>query len=128
MTNGIRKVRKGVDIFKKRILDSCKFISDSTTEYRLFYINLFLEAGSVSRGYRAHIPICIILYNYSIACQLSNSYFFKVFYPTMCYKNFNEIVTFEKGKYVLNFSKISTYLTSTKFPQKTLLLNGPQLL
>ena len=30
MTNGIRKVRQGVDIFDKRILDSCKFISDST--------------------------------------------------------------------------------------------------
>ena len=28
MTNGIRKVRQGVDIFDKRILDSCKFISD----------------------------------------------------------------------------------------------------
>ena len=28
MTNGIRKVRQGMDIFDKRILDSCKFISD----------------------------------------------------------------------------------------------------
>ena len=29
MTNGIKKkVRLGVDIFDKRILDSCKFISD----------------------------------------------------------------------------------------------------
>ena len=28
MTNEIRKVRLGVDIFDKRILDSCKFISD----------------------------------------------------------------------------------------------------
>ena len=28
MTNGIRKVMQGVDIFDKRILDSCKFISD----------------------------------------------------------------------------------------------------
>ena len=31
MTNGIRKVRKGVDIFDKTILDSCKFILDSAS-------------------------------------------------------------------------------------------------
>ena len=47
MTNGIRKVRKGVDIFDKRILDSCKFISDSASEYGLVYSNLFLAAGRV---------------------------------------------------------------------------------
>ena len=45
MTNGIRKVRLGVDIFNKRILDSCKFISDSASEYSLIYGNLFLAAS-----------------------------------------------------------------------------------
>ena len=47
MTNGIRKVRKGVDIFDKRILDSWKFISDSVSEYDLVYNYLFLAAGRV---------------------------------------------------------------------------------
>ena len=37
MTNGIRKIRQGVDIFDKRILDSCKFIMDSASEYGLVY-------------------------------------------------------------------------------------------
>ena len=32
MTNGIRKVRLGVDIFDKRILDCCKFISDTVLQ------------------------------------------------------------------------------------------------
>ena len=32
MTNGIRKVRLGVDIFDKRILDSCKFILDTVLQ------------------------------------------------------------------------------------------------
>ena len=45
MTNGIRKVRLEVDIFDKRILDSCKFTSAS--EYGLVYTNLFLAAGKV---------------------------------------------------------------------------------
>ena len=47
MTNGIRKVRKGVDIFNKRILDSCKLISDSALEYGLVYNYLFLAVGKV---------------------------------------------------------------------------------
>jgi len=47
MTNGIRKVRKGVDIFEKRILDSCKFISDIASEYGLVYTYLFLAVGRV---------------------------------------------------------------------------------
>ena len=47
MANGIRKVRQGVDIFDKRILDSCKFISDSASEYGLIYSNLFLAASRV---------------------------------------------------------------------------------
>ena len=47
MTNGIRKVRKRVDIFDKRILDFCKFILDSASEYGLVYINLFLAADRV---------------------------------------------------------------------------------
>ena len=47
MTNGIRKVRQEVDIFDKRILDFCEFISDSASEYDLVYINLFLAAGRV---------------------------------------------------------------------------------
>ena len=33
MTNWIKKVRLGVDIFYKRILDSYKFISNSASEY-----------------------------------------------------------------------------------------------
>jgi hypothetical protein len=45
MKNGIRKVKKIVDIFDKRILDSCKFISDSASEYGLVYSYLFLAAG-----------------------------------------------------------------------------------
>jgi len=48
MTNGIRKVRQGVDIFDGRILDYCKkFISDSALEYSLVYNNLFLAASRV---------------------------------------------------------------------------------
>ena len=35
MTNGTRKVRQRVDIFEKRILNFCKFISDSSSEYGL---------------------------------------------------------------------------------------------
>ena len=31
MTNGIRKVRLGVDTFDKRILNSCKFISNTVS-------------------------------------------------------------------------------------------------
>ena len=51
MKNGIRKVKKIVDIFDKRILDSCKFISDSASEYGLVYSYLFLAAGR-ERGRR----------------------------------------------------------------------------
>ena len=40
MTNGLKKVKKGVDIFDKRILDYCKFILDSAPEYDLVYICL----------------------------------------------------------------------------------------
>ena len=47
MTNGIRKVRQGVDIFDKRILGSCKFLSDSASESSLLYSNIFLTAGRV---------------------------------------------------------------------------------
>jgi len=47
MTNGIRKVRKGVDIFDKRILDSCKFVLDSAAEYGLVYSYLFFAADRV---------------------------------------------------------------------------------
>ena len=47
MTNGIRKIRQGVDIFDKRILDSCKFIMDSASEYGLVYWNLCIKAGRV---------------------------------------------------------------------------------
>ena len=43
MTNGIRKVRLGVDIIDKRILDSCKFISDSASEYGLVYGKFFSQ-------------------------------------------------------------------------------------
>ena len=47
MTNGIRKVRQGVDIFDKRILDSFMLILDSASKYVLIYSNLFLPAGRV---------------------------------------------------------------------------------
>jgi len=47
MTNGIIKVRKGVDIFDKRILDSCKFTLDSALDYGLVYSYLFLAAGRI---------------------------------------------------------------------------------
>ena len=47
MTNEIRKIRQGVDIFDKIILDSCKFISYSTSEYGHVNSNLFLAAGRV---------------------------------------------------------------------------------
>ena len=47
MTNGIRKVRKGVNIFDNRICDSCKFILESTSEYGIVYSYLFLAAGRV---------------------------------------------------------------------------------
>ena len=40
MTNGIRKVKLGIDIFDKRILDPCKFILNSASEYSLVYGNL----------------------------------------------------------------------------------------
>ena len=111
LTNGIRKVRKEVDIFNKKefliLVSSSQTVlqnTDSSTSIVFFQ-------PAVYPGVTEFTPICIILYNYSIACQLSNSQFFKVFYPTMCCKNFNEIIKFEKGKYVLNFSKIPTYLT-----------------
>ena len=42
MINGIIKVRQGVAIFDKRILDSCKFILDGALEYSIVYSNLFL--------------------------------------------------------------------------------------
>ena len=41
MTTRIRKISKVVDIFNKRILDSCKFISDSASKYGLVYSYLF---------------------------------------------------------------------------------------
>ena len=64
MTNGIRKVRLGVDIFDKRILDSCKFISYSASEYCLVYGNLFLAAGRVKTGFIVYgtQPIRILLF------------------------------------------------------------------
>ena len=46
--NRIRKVRLGVDIIDKRILDSCKFISDRASEYGLVHGgSLFLATGRV---------------------------------------------------------------------------------
>ena len=47
MTNVIRTVRKGVDIFDKRILDSFKFISDIASEHSLVYSYLFPAANRV---------------------------------------------------------------------------------
>ena len=58
MTNGIRKVRQGVDIFNKRNLDSCKFISDNTSEYRLIYSNFFPHSRqSINRYHSAWCTI-----------------------------------------------------------------------
>ena len=48
MRDRIRKVRLGVDIFEKRILDSCKFFSDSSSEFSLIYNNLFCTASRQS--------------------------------------------------------------------------------
>ena len=48
MRDSIRKVRLGVDILDKRILDSCKFFSDSFSEFGLIYSNLFCTAGRQS--------------------------------------------------------------------------------
>ena len=58
-----KKVRKGVDIFDKRILDSCKFISNSASEYGLVYINLFFAVGRVYTGIKGHgaQPIRILI-------------------------------------------------------------------
>ena len=47
MTNGIRKVKKEVDIFDNRIFDSFKFILDGASECGLIYSYLFLTAGRV---------------------------------------------------------------------------------
>ena len=41
MTNGIRKIRLGVDIFDKRILESCKFISDTVLQNRSLSTAIF---------------------------------------------------------------------------------------
>ena len=63
MTNGIRKVRKAVGFFYKRIFASCKFISDSGSEYGLVYSYLFLAPGRVLTGITVHgaQPISILL-------------------------------------------------------------------
>ena len=49
MTNGIGKVWKGVEIFNQRNFDSCKFITDSGSEYGLVYNYLFLAVSNVNR-------------------------------------------------------------------------------
>ena len=49
-----RKVRKEMDIFNKRILDSCKFILDSPSEYGLVSGNLFLAAGRVQTDFKVY--------------------------------------------------------------------------
>jgi len=41
MTNTIRKVRVGVDIFDKRILDSCKFILDLVLQNTASFTAIF---------------------------------------------------------------------------------------
>ena len=50
MTNGIRKISLGVNIFDKRILDSCKFILNTVlqnTTYldSIFYVSIFIVSG-----------------------------------------------------------------------------------
>ena len=56
MTNGIRRLGKlGTEwVFSKKILASCKLISDSASEYGLVYSFLFLTAGqSINRYHSA---------------------------------------------------------------------------
>ena len=49
ITNGIRKVRQGVDIFDKRILDSCNFISDRYLKMELTSWCLCIEPDWIKR-------------------------------------------------------------------------------
>ena len=46
MTNGIKKIRLGVDIFDKRILDSCTLFSDSASEYMASSMAIFSSQPS----------------------------------------------------------------------------------
>ena len=50
MINGIRKVRLGVDIYDKRILDSCKFISDTVLQNRAIFSLQPAEYKPVSKS------------------------------------------------------------------------------
>ena len=61
MKNGIRKVRKGVNIFDKRIPESCKLISDSASALSTAII---YSAGSISIILDGAQPIRILLYIY----------------------------------------------------------------
>ena len=63
MTNGIRKVRQGLDIFNKRILNSCKFILVGTSEYGLVCSNFFHPSSRVKTSIIVHgaQPIRILL-------------------------------------------------------------------
>ena len=51
MTNGIRNVRQGLDIFDKRILDFCRFISDRYLYMELTSWCLHIEPDSIERIY-----------------------------------------------------------------------------
>ena len=58
-----------MDIFDKRILDSCKFILDSASEYCLVNSNLFLTAGRVKTGIvhgAQHIRILLSMFPFSL--------------------------------------------------------------
>ena len=62
-TNGIRKVRLGVDNFDERILDSLVHLGNSALDYGFVYSNLSLAAGIVQTGIIVHgaQPIRILL-------------------------------------------------------------------
>ena len=67
MTNGIGKVWKGVEIFNQRNLDSCKFITDSGSEYGLVYNYLFL---AVSNANWYHSKWCTTYQDYTLSVSI----------------------------------------------------------
>jgi len=75
MSNGIRKVRLGVKFFDKRILDSCKFTSDTVLriQHSLVYSNLFLAAAEYNTGniVNGSQPIRILFYMFPFSLFLA---------------------------------------------------------
>ena len=76
MTNGIRKVWQGVDIFEKRILDSCKFISDSTLRIwsRLpeYFIDFFMWKWIPCQAVTS--VLCLFYHPETVHCSTKNAY------------------------------------------------------